>query len=91
MSGFKIVNTQSYFFFANWHKKSGWKCKDISFFGWQAQAKNVIKVNYVTNVIMVEEEGKKVLLYNINKIYILFILYNRVVTATFFQLMTFVT
>ena len=40
---------------------------------------------------MVEEEEKKVLLYNINKIYILFILYNRVVTATFFQLMTFVT
>ena len=60
-------------------------------FGWQAQAKNVIKVNYVTNVIMVEEEEKKVLLYNINKIYILFILYNRVVTVTFFQLMTFVT
>ena len=35
----------------------------------RAQDKNVIKVNYVTNVIMVEEEGKKVLLYNINKIY----------------------
>ena len=28
-------------------------------FCWQAQAKNVIKVNYVTNVIMVEEEEKK--------------------------------
>lgn len=43
-------------------------------FCWQAQAKNVIKVNYVTNVIMVEEEGKKVLLYNINKIYFIYII-----------------
>ena len=46
--------------------------------------KNVINVNYVTKVIKVEEARKKSLWYNINKIYILFILYHRVLTATFF-------
>ena len=43
--------------------------------------KNVINVNYVTKVIKVEEARKKSLWYNINN---LFILYHRVLTATFF-------